>query len=89
MIVLSSSDLHTYHMAISMITPPLSPHLFLPKITVITNNYWDISLRFGQAVTIAVGHNRDCYVQFEYSSKQLYHIEKFFKINIGPKEFKE
>ena len=34
----------------------------------------------------AVGHNRDCYVQFEYSCKQLHHIEKFFKINIHPKE---
>ena len=39
------------------------------------------------AITIAIGHDRDCYVQFEYSCKQLYHIEKFFKINIGPKEF--
>ena len=37
-------------------------------------------------LTIAVGHDRDRYAQFEYSYKQLYHVEKFFKINIGPKE---
>ena len=71
---------------ISMITPPLTPHPFLPKITIITNNYRGISLRLGQAVTIAIGHDRDCYMQFEYSCKQLYHVEKFFKINIGPKD---
>ena len=65
-------------------TPYIPP---LPaRITIITNNYWDIPLRFGQALTIAIGHDRDCYVQFEYSCKQLYHVEKFFKINIGPKE---
>ena len=32
------------------------------------------------------GRWNTAYVQFEYSCKQLYHIEKFFKINIGPKE---
>ena len=38
-----------------MIVPPLTPHLFLPKMTIITNNNWDIPLRFRQAVTNAVG----------------------------------
>ena len=57
-------------------------------MTIITNNYRDIPPRFGQALTIAVGHDRDRYAQFEYSYKQLYHVEKFFKINIGPKELK-
>ena len=85
-IVLSSSDLHAYRVAISMIAPPLTPHLFLPRITIVTNNYGDIPPRFGQALTIVVGHNRDCYVRFEYSCKQLYHLDKFFKINLGPKE---
>ena len=65
-----------------MIAPPLTPHLFLPNITTITNNYRDIPPRFGQAVR----QDRNHYVQFEYSCKQLYHVEKFFKINIGPKE---
>ena len=51
-----------------------------------TNYYRDKLLRFGQAVTIAVGHDRDCYVQFGYSCKQLYHVEKISKIIIGPKE---
>ena len=78
--------MHAYRVAISMIVPPLTPHLFLPRITIITNNYRDIPPRFGQAVTIAVGRDRDCYMQFEYSCKQLYHVKKFFKINIGPKE---
>ena len=81
MIVLSSLDLHAYQVAVSMIAPPLIPHLFLPKIT---NNYRDKPPRFGQTITIAIGHARDCYVQFDYSCKQLYHVEKFFKMNIGP-----
>ena len=81
--------MHAYHMAISMIAPPLTPHLFRPRIPIITNNYWDIPPRFGQALTIAVGHDGDWYVQFEYSCKQLYHVEKIFKINIGPKELRE
>ena len=78
--------LHAYRVAISIIAPPLAPHLFLPGITIITNNYRDIPPRFVQAVTTAVGHARECYMQFKYSCKQLYHVEKFFKINIGPKE---
>ena len=63
-----------------MIAPPLTPHLFLLRTTIITNNYRDIPPKFGQ--TIAVRHDRDCDVQFEYSYKQLhvYHVEKFFKI---------
>ena len=69
-----------------MIAPPLKPHLFLPKMTIITNNDRDIPLRFRQAVTNAVGHGRDCYAQFEYSCKQLYYIVKIFRINLGPKE---
>ena len=69
---------------LTRIAPPLTPHLFLPKIIIFTNNYWDKPPRCGQAATIAVGHDRDCYVQFEYCCKQLYHVEKFFKINIGP-----
>ena len=69
--------MHAYHvhMAISIITPPLTPHLSLPKITIIRNNYRDKSPRFRQAVTITTWHDGDCYVQFEYSCKQLFHIE--------------
>ena len=48
-IVLSNSDLHAYGVAISMIDPPLTPHLLLPRITIIANNYQDIPPRFGQA----------------------------------------
>ena len=59
-------------------TPPLTPHLFLPKMTIITNNDRDIPPRFGQAVTNAVGNGRDCYAQFEYSCKQQYYIVKIF-----------
>ena len=40
-------------------------YLFLPKMTIITNNDRDIPLRFRQAVTNAVGHGRDCYTQFK------------------------
>ena len=64
-----SSNFHTYHVAILMIAPPLTSHLFLHRITIGTNNYRDIPPRFGQAltvaiakaVTIAIGHERDCY----------------------------
>ena len=87
-IVLQTCDLQAYRVAISMIAPPLTPHLFLPKITIITNNDWDIALRFRQAVTNAVGHGRDCYAQFGYSCKQPYNIVKIFKLNLGPKELK-
>ena len=74
--------MHDYRVAIAMIGAPLTPHLFLPNI-IIAYNYRHKPPRFGQAITIAVGHDRDCYVQFEYTCKQLYHVEKFFKINIG------
>ena len=70
---------------LTMIAPPLTPYFFLLRIIIITNYYLDIPTRFGQAVTIG-RHDRDCYVQFEYSCKQLYHVEKFFKIIIGPEE---
>ena len=80
--------MHAYRVAISMIAPPLTPHLFLPRIPIITNNYWNIPPRLGQALTIAVGHDRDCCVQFEYSCKQLCNVEKFFTINLSPKELK-
>ena len=82
----TTRDLYAYHVAISMIAPSITPHPFLAKITIITNNYQDKPLKFGQTVTIAVGHERDCYVQFEFTCKQLYHIKNFFKINVGPKE---
>ena len=74
-------DLYAYHEAISMITLPLTPYLFLPKIAI---NYRGIPPRFRQATTIAVGHDRDCCTQFEYSCKQPYHIVKIFKIHTGP-----
>ena len=41
-IVLQTCDLQAYRVAISMIAPPLTPHLFLPKMTIITNNDRDI-----------------------------------------------
>ena len=62
-------DLYAYHEAISMITLPLTPHLFLPKIAI---NYWGIPPRFRQATTITVGHDRDCCTPCEYSCKQPY-----------------
>ena len=57
--------------AISMIAPPHTPHPFLARIAIITNNDQDVPLKFSQAITIAVGHDRGCYVQFEYRCKQL------------------
>ena len=65
--------------AISMIAPLLTPDLLLLRIAIITNNDWDIPSKFSQAITIAVGHDGDCYVQFEHRCKQLYHVEKIFK----------
>ena len=58
-----SSDLHAYRVPILTIAPPpLTPHVFLPGIAIITNNYRDIPLRFGQAMTTAVGHDSIAYI---------------------------
>ena len=36
---------------------------------------------FMQAITIAVGHNKDCYTQFAHTIvSQFYHVEKIFKV---------
>ena len=61
-----------------------SPRLLhLPAWDSITNNDRDIPPNFRQAVT-------DCYVQFEYSCKQLY-ISRWenFQINTGPKDLRQ
>ena len=65
----------TYRIAILMIGPPLALHLLLPRII---SNDQNIPPRFRQAITTALGHIRDCKVPFEYSCKQLCHIEKIF-----------
>ena len=60
--------------------PTPTPHLFLPKMTIITNNDRDIPPRFRQAVTNAIGHSRDCYtvpVQLRKLQAATYHILKF------------
>ena len=51
----------------------------MPRITIITNNDWDIAPRFMLAITLDIGHDRDCYEQFERSCKKVFHIEKIFK----------
>ena len=51
----------------------------MPRITIITNNDRDIAPRFMLAIILGVGHDRDYYEQFEWSCKQVYHIEKSFK----------
>jgi len=66
--------MHAYRVAILMIAPPLTPHLFLPKMTIITNNDRDIPPWFRQAVTNAIGHGRDRYAQLQYSCKQLHDV---------------
>ena len=50
--------LHAYRVATSIIAPPLTPHLFLLRITIITNNYRDIPPKFGQALTIEALHRK-------------------------------
>ena len=80
--------MRAYRVASSMIAPPLTPHLFLPNITIITNNYWDIPPRFGQAITIAVRHERDSYVQLSTVASSYITLRYISKISIGPKELK-
>ena len=69
--------------AISMVAPPLTPHLFL------TNNYLDIPPNFGQALTIAIrycpkcSHDRDCYTSSLSTVASSYIT---LRSNIGPKE---
>ena len=47
----------------------------MPRITIITNNDRDIAPRFMQVITIDVGHDKDCYKQFDNSCK-VYNTEK-------------
>ena len=63
--------------AISMVVPPQTPHLFL------TNNYLDIPPNFGQALTIAIRHDRDCYTSSLSTVASSYIT---LRSNIGPKE---
>ena len=60
-----------------MVVPPLTPHLFL------TNNYLDIPPNFGQALTIAIRHDRDCYTSSLSTVASSYIT---LRSNIGPKE---
>ena len=52
-----------------MMVQILASHLFLPRITIITNNYQSITLRF---ITIDVEYNMGCYMELDLVSQQPY-----------------
>ena len=61
------------------VAPPLESHPFLPRITIITNNYRDIPPRYREALTSAVGHDGDCYAQLKQLYQQPYRVKKISK----------